>query len=182
MIINRENIKKYSLIPWNYNMDEAMNFVDLTEITWVKPVLGSELYDEIQQQVKDDDLSDENSTLLVEAIWPYEGMALMHEFLPYAYAHISEIGITVGHSDNSDSVDLKQVTYLASHIRSQVETFKRNAIRFLQEHAESFPLWEPDEDFCHCKKPTSCCGTPELKNPEPMRIIYTTPKKNLDIR
>ena len=70
MIINKQRMKEFSLIPFNYNMDELMNFVDITELTWIKPVLGSELYDEIQQQVKDNQLSPENATLLVEAIWP----------------------------------------------------------------------------------------------------------------
>lgn len=183
MIINKQRMKEFSLIPFNYNMDELMNFVDITELTWIKPVLGSELYDEIQQQVKDNELSPENATLLVEAIWPYEGHAVVYEFLPYAYAHISEVGITVGKSDNSDSVDLKQVTYLSSHIRAQVETFKKAAIDWLIEHAESFPKWNPDEDFCGCRRPiNSCCNTaPELTKPEPLKFIYTTRKKNNNI-
>lgn len=181
MIINRENLKKYSLIPFNYNMDEVMNFVDIAELTWVKPVLGSELYDEIQQQVEEDTLTEENGTLLVEAIWPYLGMAVAHEFLPYAYAHISEVGVTLGKSENSDSADLKQITYLANHLRSQLETFKKNAIRWLEERADSFPTWNPDENFCGCKRPKSCCGTQELTNPEPLKFLYTTKKKNLKI-
>ena len=182
MIINKENIKKYSLIPWNYNLDDLMNFVDITEITWIKPVLGTDLYDEIEEQVKNNTVSQENATLLVEAIWPYEGMAVVHEWLPYAYMHLSEVGITVGRSESSESADLKQITYLATHVRTQLETFKKNAIKWLQEHAESFPKWDPDEQFCGCKKPTSCCSNEaEFNDPEPFRTIYTTPKKNTDI-
>ena len=89
----------------------------------------------------------------------------------------------MGKSDNSDSVDLKQVTYLSSHIRAQVETFKKAAIDWLIEHAESFPKWNPDEDFCGCRRPTnSCCNTSaEFNNPEPLKFIYTTRKKNNNI-
>lgn len=183
MIIDKKHLKEFSLIPLNYNLDELMNFVPISEMTWIKPLLGDDLYTEIEQQVKDNNVSPENATLLLEAIWPYEGMAVVYEFLPYAYAHISEVGVTRGKSENSDSVDLKDITYLASHIRSQLETFKKNAIVWLQEHAESFPLWNPSDD-CGCKpKVTSCCSNGATMNdPEKFKVLYTTLKKNINIQ
>ena len=183
MIIDKKHLKEFSLIPLNYNLDELMNFVPISEMTWIKPLLGDDLYTEIQQQVLDNNVSPENATLLLEAVWPYEGMAVVYEFLPYAYAHISEVGVTKGHSDSSESVGLKDITYLSSHLRSQLDTFKKNAIVWLQEHAESFPLWNPDEQFCGCSRPvSSCCNTTsEFNNPQPFKVLYTTPKKNVNI-
>lgn len=183
MIINDTYLKKHSPIPLNYNTSEIMPMVNLTESIWVRPLLGVDMYDEICQQVKDDELSDENSTLLTDGgLWQMLGVAVCYENLPQIAYHVSEVGLTKGSSENSESVDLKDITYYANHLRAQLESLKNYTVNWLMEHADSFPLWEPDEAFCGCKMPTSCCGTPELKNPEPMRIVYTTPKKNLDIR
>ena len=76
VIINEKYLKKYSPISMNFNLDEVSNFVSISETIWVRPVLGTALYDEILSQVKNNNLSPENSTLLVEAVWPYEGFAV----------------------------------------------------------------------------------------------------------
>lgn len=177
MLINKELLKKYSLIPINYNMTEVMNYVDLAELLWVKPLLGSDFYDELVEQVKDNQLSEANSTLLVEALYPYLSLAVIVEYLPSSYLHISEVGITKGHSENSDSANLDDITYLTSHLRAELEERKRFTIKWLAERLESFPLWQPEEDFCGCRVIRKGCCEARLYYPQPLRMLYTTRKK-----
>lgn len=185
MIINDTYLKKHSPIPLNFDTSEILPMVNLTESIWVRPLLGVDLYDEICTQVADDDLSDTNSTLLTDGgLWQMLGVAVCYENLPQIVYHVSEVGLTKGSSENSTSIDLKELTYYASHLRAQLESLKGYTVKWLSEHSDSFPLWEPDWEGCGCTPPvTSCCGTnATLQKPEPMRILYTTPKKNLDIR
>ena len=184
VIINEKYLKKYSPIPLNFNIDEVSNFVSISETIWIRPVLGTALYDEILDQVKNNNLSPENSTLLVEAVWPYEGFAVAYEALPFIWSHISEVGVTLGKSDNSDSATLKDITYVQSHLRKQVEARKDFLVKYLYEHQSTFPLWVYDECSCGCSLPEgSCCNADgKLYNPNKMRFIYTPKKFDAGLR
>ena len=70
MLLNKELLKRYSPYPLNYNLAEIMNYVDISEQIWILPIIGNEQYEELQDQVKNNTLTPENSTLLVEALYP----------------------------------------------------------------------------------------------------------------
>lgn len=183
LIINEKYLKKYSLLPLNYQMNDVMNFVRLAQELWVRPILGTAFYEELLEQVGNNNLTDENATLLVQALWSYLGSAFDMEFLPFAYLHINEVGVTKGKSDNSDSADLKDITYLQSQIRKNLEIKKDFLISFLRQHESSFPLWRLDECNCSCKSNSNpCCGDAELNNPNPLNIVYTTKRIDTDLK
>lgn len=184
LLINEKYLKKYSLLPLNYQMNETKPFVIMAQELWVRPVLGIALYEELLEQVGNNSLSDENATLLVQALWSYLGGAFDYEYLPFAYLHISEVGVTKGHSDNSDSADLKDITYLQSQIRKNLETRKDFLISFLRQHESSFPLWSPFECDCGCgcKTTDPCCGDADLNNPNPMNFVYTTKRIDTNLK
>ena len=106
MIINKANIAKFSNLPTNYDYSEIMNYVDVAEKVWLIEILGYDWYEELEDQVKNNTVTPENATALVEAIWPYLGFCIMYEALPAIAYHASEISLTKGHSDNSDAIDL----------------------------------------------------------------------------
>ena len=144
MIINEKYLKEYSPIPLNYDLTELRNYIGVAEKIWVVPVLGQDLYDEIQSQVDENKLSDENSTLLTEGgLWQYLAFATCLEGLAFIWANFSEVGITLGKSDNSESVNLKDITYIEQNLRRQVEVLKDSLIKWLNSHLDSFPKYVP---------------------------------------
>lgn len=179
MIINELYLKKFSPIPLNYNLTEVMNYVGVAEKIWVIPLIGYDLYDEINEQVKTNTVSEENATLLTEGgLWQYLAFATVYEALPVIWAHISEVGITKGKSDNSDSLDLKDMTYMTQHIRNQVEVLKDQLKKWICEHAESFPL----ADVCACGCSSCCDHNAKLNRPNPEFLVYGTPRKNTNLK
>lgn len=179
MIINKTYLAKYSVmpIPSNYNYDEVMNYVDIAEKIWILPIIGYDWYTELEEQVKNNNVSEENATALTEAIWPYLGFAVAYEALPSLMYHVSEVSITKGHSDNSDALDLKELTYYQQHIRNQLEVRKDFCKKWICEHQESFPLM----DCCACG--CSCCGSiAKLNAPNPQYQVYKPFKKCTDLR
>lgn len=177
-LINEKWLREFSPIPLNYNLKELHNYIKLAESIWIEPLLGYKFYDELLTQVAENNLSDENSTALVEAIYPYLGFAVAYEALPVMWAHITEVGITKGKSDNSDSLDLKDMTYFSQHLRNQVEARKDYCKRWLCEHQEYYP----DLDVCGCEC-SSCCGNQaKLNYPNPQFQVYKPIKKNTNLR
>lgn len=178
MIINESYFKKYSPIPLNYNMTEVKNYIPVAEKIWVKPLIGYALFDEIEDQVKKNEVSEANATLLTEGgLWQYLAFATVYEALPMIWSHISEVGVTKGKSDNSDSLDLKDMTYVSQHLRNQVEVLKDQLKRWICEHYTYYPL----ADVCACN--CDCCTrTAELNYPNPQFEVYKPYKKNTNLR
>lgn len=177
MIINEKYFKEFSPIPVNYNMAEIKNYIGVAEKIWVKPLIGDELFDTIEEQVKNNQVSPEIATLLTEGgVWQYLAFATVYEALPMVWSHISEVGVTKGKSDNSDSLDLKDMTYVSQHLRNQVEVLKDQLKKWLCEHNETFPTI----DCCACG--CSCCNQPHLNAPNPNNEIYTTRRRNTNLK
>ena len=174
-IINEKWLKEFSPIPLNYNMKELHNYIKLAETIWLVPIIGHDLYDELLDQVANNNLTDVNSTALVEAIYPYLGFAVALEALPIMWAHVSEVGITKGKSDNSDSIDLKDMTYVQQHLRTQVEARKDYCKKWLCQHNAYYPLL----DCCSCG--CDCCHEARLNKPNAYQQLYKPYKKCTDL-
>ena len=171
MIINEKYLKEYSPIPLNYDLSEIRNYIGVAEKIWVVPVLGQDLYDEIQSQVDENKLSDENSTLLTEGgLWQYLAFATCLEGLAFIWANFSEVGITLGKSDNSESVTLKDITYIEQNLRRQVEVLKESLIMWLNLHLESFPKYIP-----YCTSPIA------MYEPNANTQLLTPPRVCVDL-
>lgn len=177
MITNQSLLKKYSVIPSNYNMAEIMNYVDISEKIWILPIIGYEQYEELQDQVKNNTLTPENSTLLVEALYPLLGFAVVYEALPSIAYHVSEVSITKGSSDNSEALDLKEMSFYIDHVRRQLEVRKDFAIKWIKEHIDYFPLINMC-DSCEC----GCNHNAKLNRPNPEFLVYGTPRKNTNLK
>lgn len=177
MIINKANIAKYSNLPSNYDYSEIMNYVDVAEKVWLIQILGYDWYEELEDQVKNNTVTPENATALVEAIWPYLGFCIMYEALPAIAYHANEVSLTKGHSDNSDAIDLKELAYYQEHLRRQIEARKDFLKKWICEHIDSFPLAVP----CNCGC-SSCNDNAHLNRPNPWAQLWTTYRKNTNLR
>lgn len=202
IIINEAYLKKYSPLPNNYNMEEIMPFVHPAEIMWVEPVIGTALYNELLQQVNDNEVTPLNSTLLLN-IYPYLAFAVVYSALPFIQYHVSEVGVTKGKSDNSDSITNRDANYMSEHLRKMIEEMKKLLKQFLDTNAEYYPLYRGDGTPCECS-----CSSDDLmwiyqyygdvnrydferlklgcmmkKNkPNPYLMLYSTSRSPIDIK
>ena len=148
-LINSEYLKSYSMFPKNYNLEDIENFVPIAEQIHILPILGVALYEELLEQVSENKLTDKNSTLLLE-VYKLEGIAVLYESLPFVWAHVSQVGITKGKSDNSDSIENKDIAYLNTHIKAQLDYAKSYLKNWLDEYQINFPLYKKEDNDCSC--------------------------------
>lgn len=179
MIINKKYLGQYSPLPQfgNYDFSEIMNYVPVAQEIWLRPILGNAFMDELEYQVKNNQVSEANATLFIEGgLYQYLSYATCLEGLPFIWANFNQVGITLGHADNSESITLKDLTYIESHLRRQVEFLKDNLIKYLDTHCKSFPLYKPT----NCGD-TCCGGKNGLNEPSPLWTIYSCKKKKTDL-
>lgn len=146
-LINAEYLKQYSLFPKNYDLTDIQNFIPVAEQIHILPILGVALYEELLDQVTTNTLTDENSTLLLE-VYRVEGIAVLYESLPFVWAHVSQVGITKGKSDNSDSLENKDLSYLNTHVKAQLDYAKSYLRDWLNTYAINFPLYKQEDECC----------------------------------
>lgn len=179
MLINKKYFAQYSVLPTNYNYDDIMVYEPLAVSLWIEPVIGPYLLAELKSQIENNQLSPENSTLLTEGLlWQYLTTAMCYEGLPFLWARVNEIGITLGESDNYKSVDLKDLTYIQNHLRRILESLKEQVIQFLCSHCSSFKLF----DTSICGGDCPCNKNKGLKEPNANWLLYSVPKKDVDIK
>lgn len=178
MIINEKFFKDYSPIPLNYNMKELKNYISVAQEIWVRPLIGSDFLDELEDQVKNNTITPENATLLTDGfLWQYLSFATCLEGLSFIWAHFSEVGITVADSDQSKSITMKDLTYVEANLRRQTEFLKESVKKFICEHSDSYPL----ADVCSCGC-SSCNQGKGLISPNPNYQLYRPYKRNTNIR
>lgn len=178
MIINEKYFKEYSPIPLNYNMKELKNYIKVAQEIWVRPLIGSDLLDEIEDQVEKNTVSPENATLLTEGfLWQYLSYATCLEGLSFIWAHFSEVGITIADSDQSKSITMKDLTYVEANLRRQTEFLKESVKKFICEHSDSYPL----ADMCSCGC-DPCQKNSKLIEPNANFMVYTNYRKNTKLR
>lgn len=177
VLFNDKWLKEFSLIPLNFNTKEVQNYCKLAEVVWLQPILGTAFYEELLYEVKNNQVSNENSTLLVEAVYPYLGFCVAYEAFPSLIYHVNETSVTKGHSDNSDAIDLKEAAYFENHLRRQIEARKDYLIKFLCEHCKTYTLFNPSICGCDC----ACSNNKGLNMPNPLFEIYTNPRKCTDL-
>lgn len=148
-IINEAYFKAYCPVPQNFDITDIIPFFSVAEELWLVDVLGIPLYNELLQQVNDNTVTDLNSTLLLK-VYPYLSFAICYEALPFIGYHFSEVGVTKGKSENSDSVSINDMNYISNTLRQQVELMKRYLRKFLQDNAALYPLYTPQSDPCGC--------------------------------
>ncbi len=177
-LINSKWLKEFSVLPLNFNTKEVENFIGIAQSVWIVPVIGYDWYEELLDQVKNNTLTPENSTALVEAIYPYLAMAVVYESLPSLLYHVSEVSITKGRSDTSEPLDLKEAAFYETWIRRQLEARKDYCIKWICEHSEYYPLAFTCD--CDCN---SCCGNKgKLNYPNPLKQIHSTFRRCTDIK
>lgn len=148
ILIDFNYFSAYSPVPTNYNWEDIRPFVSIAEEVWLVDILGRKLYNELLEQVANNNLTGENSTLLLK-IYPYLSMAIVYESMPFLAYNINEKGITKGKSDNSEPVTNTEITNVQNHIRTQLAVLKQNLKKWLNEHSTCYPLYEVDNN-CEC--------------------------------
>lgn len=198
-IITEDYVKKYSPLPNNFDISEVRPYFNIAEQLWIIPIIGLPLYEELLDQVVKNNVTEENSTLLL-MMYPYLSFAIVYEALPLISVHMSQVGLTVGKSENSEPASAKMVDYVSNRLRSTLETLKSSFKKWLNEHSDNYPLYVPDD--CVCSNVSNNCECDwvlqyfagdmnayknsywfQNRNKPNTRLqCFPTPRRNVDIR
>lgn len=161
LIISEELLKLYSPLSKNVDVDKIYPYLHLAQPYFVQPIIGDALMTELQQQIENDELTPENKALILKIapVLAYYATYLAMRSLTYS---ITEKGLTLEHSENSQTIDRASLGDYILDIKNQAEMYAEILIKYLCRCALSYPLWRPEED-CHCEKYNLQDGSAEVE-------------------
>lgn len=146
-IISDELLKINSPITSNTDIQEFIPYILIAQEIYILPIIGEPLMHELKEQVKNNNLTEDNSNLIAK-IAPSLSFYTVYQGLPFHWASIVNKGLTVRESENSKGVDIKDVAQLRAWVLKDAEILRDNLIRFLCECQLRYPLWRPRHKCC----------------------------------
>lgn len=159
-LIDETKLKLYSDVARNVGTNKLIPFVALAQPFYIEPILGEPLTAELTLQIVNNSLTEENQALLLK-IAP--SLALYTQYLGMrglAYS-IIEKGITKLKSENSDSLNEKELAQYIYATLENAERAKELLIKYLCNCKDLYPLWKPETE-CLCNKYIPTEGTTNL--------------------
>lgn len=150
LIISEELLKLYSPISKNVGIDRVFPYVHLSQPYYITPILGQPLMEELQHQVEEDDLTEANKALILKVAMP---LAMWTSYLAVRGLGYSftQKGLTKEKSENSESVNEKEMGEYILSLKNQAEMATDLLIAYLCNCKDLYPLWRPQVE-CNCAK------------------------------
>lgn len=146
LIITERYLKENSVINDNADAKVITPTIFIVQDLYIHPILGTDLYEEIQTQVAADNVSAANQTLLDNYILPCLVQYVLCECSPvFQYRYMNK-GVMQKSSDNSQPVDLGVIKYMMEKWKNNAESYAQRATKFLCANSDDYPLYIANTD------------------------------------
>lgn len=146
-LITEGLFKQHSPVTSNTSIEEFIPYIEISQELHIEPILGEPLMSELKEQIVNNELTPENSDLIIK-IAPALSFYAVYQALPFHWASIVNKGVTVRDSENSKGVDIKDIAQLRRWIKDDADTLRKNLIEFLCKCKSNYPLWRPSSNCC----------------------------------
>jgi hypothetical protein len=140
-MIDVQWVKDNSPIDDNVDPKLLRNAMRTSQDGYIRDLIGSGLYDEILTQINASTLSANNQTLINQYIAP----CLLHYIIseatvPMTFKFMNK-SISTRTSDNSNPIDIDQLTTIANHYKNKAEYYANRLTAHLMEYSTTYPLY-----------------------------------------
>jgi len=161
--------------PINENVDDKIlkNAIQEAQEIYIRDVIGSGIYNELQTQAFNNTLSTANKTLLDSYIAPcLKYYTLTESMLPMTFKMLNK---TLGTrtSDNTQPVTIDEMTLIERRYRDKAEYYAQRLREFLQANSTIYPLFF---------NPGSTIDTIRPHNTQIFGGIYLPPNNDEDFK
>lgn len=176
LFITEKQLKDASLINENVSMIKLRPTVIMCQEMHIQPIIGSDLYKELQTQIIGNSLTQENETLLADYIQPCLQMWVMMEAPMILGYQFRNKNVERGTDVNSSQASIQELQRLMDNYRNKAEWYSERITRFLLANTTDYPLFSSPTSNIDTIIPTrrnytsgmvlgrnGCCGSFEEK-------------------
>ena len=141
LFITEQFIKDNSVIDENLDMKYLTVTIDKCQKKYIRPILGTALYNELGTQINAGTLTALNTTLLDSYIQEALLYYVLFEGISLFTYKITNKSIMKKNSDNSQPIDSEEVAVMRDGYKDDAEYFSELATNYLIANSSSYPLF-----------------------------------------
>ncbi len=141
LFITEKQLKDASVINENVSMFKLRPTIIMCQEMHIQPIVGSDIYKELQTQIIGNTLSPENETLLSDYIQPCLQMWIMMELPLVLGFQFRNKNIERGTDTNSTQSSVQELQKLMDNYRNKAEWYSERITRFLLANDGDYPLY-----------------------------------------
>lgn len=139
LFVTRNDIVRFTALNGNVDVDRYLQFCKLAQDRMVQPLLGTKLFEKLQNDIKNNVLINPYKALLEDKIKNIVLHYAMTEYLPWASIQVSNKGVFKFTQENGQIVDRTEIDLLIEKSRSYGEFYAQRFIDFICLNNSTFP-------------------------------------------
>lgn len=145
-ILTESKLKEMTAISNAVDYKNLEPFVEIAEEFYLKPVLGSEYYDSILDDIENNELIDDDLKLVNEYVLPVIAYYSWYESAPFIYMKTENKGLVKKFSDNSNSIDSQDFKMYRQSILDKAVMYSNRLKRHLYDNKAFYPKHKVSSD------------------------------------
>lgn len=146
LFISRDDIIKFTVLNGNIDTDKFIQFIKIAQDIHIQNYLGTRLFNRLNDDIVNDDLTQPYSDLLSTYIKPMLIHWAMVEFLPYAAYTVANKGVFKHNSENSSNVEKNEIDFLIAKERDVAQSYTNRFIDFMCFNQVTFPEYNANSN------------------------------------
>ena len=154
LFITTDDIKQYSFLNGNIDNNKIIQYIKIAQDIHIENILGTKLTERLEEEIRTDSLTPECIKILNKYIKPMLIHFAQVEILPYIAYTVANGGVYKHHSENAESVDVRELDSLIEKENSIASSYATRFTEFMCNNQSSCPEYytnsgsdlQPDKD------------------------------------
>ncbi len=146
LFVTRKDIVRFTAMNGNVDVDRYLQFCKISQDPQLQPLLGTKLFQKIQNEIKAGTLATPYKELLEDKIKDVVLFYTMTEYLPWGNIQVSNKGIFKFTQENGQVVDKSEVDDLVETARSTAEFYAQRLIDHLCQNSTLYPEYKQNSN------------------------------------
>lgn len=141
LFISEETLKNESLINLNTDNRLLTSAIKSAQMENILPIIGSDLFVQIQNQISGNTVSSANQTLLESYIQPALIYYSAAKAIPFIHFQLRNGGVNKLVGDTIQPAELNEIDYLVNSLTNTAEFHAKRLIDYLKANESVYPLF-----------------------------------------
>ena len=146
LFVTTKDMATFTPMNGNIDVDNLIQYMKIGQDIHILNYLGSDLYNKINDDIVASTLTGDYLTLVNTYIKPMVIWYGFYEYLKFAPYSVSNLGIFKHLSENSESVDDKEIDNLEDKAFSVAENYAQRFVRHMCFNSTTFPEYTSNTD------------------------------------
>lgn len=147
LLISEAYLKDATVVNENVDVKVIRSNIKLAQDLYIRPALGTRLYDQLLTEVQGNTLTAANDTLLTDYVKPALKFFVQFELGRDLVFKWMNKGIASKNSDNAVSVDLETLKQIREEYKDKAENYLQDLILFIKANVTDYPLYTANTEI-----------------------------------